>query len=284
VTALDLRGRRLALDRPAVMGIVNVTPDSFSDGGRFATRDAALRHIEQLAREGADLVDVGGESTRPGARAVSVDEELARVMPVIEAAASVTDLPVSVDTSRPEVMRAAAGAGAAMVNDVRALRVAGALEAVRDTGVAVCLMHMRGEPGSMQSAPSYTNVVAQVGAFLAERRQACLDAGVDAGRIVVDPGFGFGKSLAHNLALLRHLDRLTGLGAPVLVGLSRKSMIGAILDRPVDERLTGSVAAALLAVERGARIVRVHDVRPTREALLIHAAVTGGDMQTDTIP
>lgn len=283
MTALDLRGRRLSLDRPAVMGIVNVTPDSFSDGGRFATRDAALRHIEQLAREGADLIDVGGESTRPGARPVGTDEELERVLPVIEGAASVSDRPVSVDTSRPEVMRAAVAAGAVMVNDVRALRVDGAIEAVRDTGVAVCLMHMQGEPRSMQSAPDYSDVVAQVGAFLAARRQACLEAGVDPGCIVLDPGFGFGKTLAHNLALLRHLDRLTGLGAPLLVGLSRKSMLGAIVDRPVDERVTASVAAALMAVERGARIVRVHDVRPTREALDIHAAVTGGDRRADSI-
>jgi len=284
VTSLDLRGRRLDLDRPAVMGILNLTPDSFSDGARYTGRDVALRRIEQMAREGADIIDVGGESTRPGARRVGVTEELDRVLGVIERAPSVTDRPVSVDTSKPEVMRAAAAAGAAMVNDVRALRTAGALEAVRDTGVAVCLMHMQGDPRTMQAAPAYADVVEEVAGFLLERRAACLAGGIAADRIALDPGFGFGKSLAHNLELLRRLDRLADLGSPLLVGLSRKSMIGAIIDRPVDERVTASVAAALIAVERGARIVRVHDVRPTREALDILEAVADGALQAQANP
>jgi dihydropteroate synthase len=267
----------LDLTRPRVMGILNVTPDSFSDGGRFATRDAALRQARQMVAEGADLIDVGGESTRPGAAAVPVEAELDRVIPVIEAVTRALPVPVSIDTSKPEVMRAAVAAGATLVNDVAALRRPGALAAAAALDVPVCLMHMQGEPRTMQLAPDYRDVVGEVRAFLAERLAACEAAGIPRERLLVDPGFGFGKTLAHNLALLRGLPQLRELGVPVLVGLSRKAMIGALLgDVPAGERLHGSVAAALLAAERGAAIVRVHDVGPTVQALRILAAV-GGD-------
>jgi len=277
MTTLHCGPHTLDLTRPRVMGILNVTPDSFSDGGHFASPEAAVRRARELAAEGADLIDVGGESTRPGARAVSVQEEMDRVIPVIEALATELPVPVSIDTSKPEVMRAAVAAGAALINDVAALRRPGALAAAAALGVPVCLMHMQGEPGTMQEDPSYRDVVAEVTGFLAERLAACEAAGIPGGRLLVDPGFGFGKTLAHNLALLRGLRRLTALGVPVLVGLSRKSMIGALLGgAPAGERLHGSLAAAVLAVERGAAIVRVHDVGPTVQALRIVAAV-GGD-------
>ena len=259
---LELPLTRLDLGRPRVMGVLNVTPDSFSDGGDWYDPARALDHALAMVEAGADLVDVGGESTRPGAAAVSPDEELRRVIPVVEALSAACPVPVSVDTSAPEVMRAAAGAGAQLVNDVRALQRPGALEAVAETGLAACLMHMRGEPGTMQQSPHYPNgVVAEVSAFLSER-------------LLVDPGFGFGKTLDDNLALLAGLGELLGLGMPLLVGLSRKSMIGALLDLPVEERLHGSVAAALVAVERGARIVRVHDVAATVQALAVWNAVS----------
>jgi dihydropteroate synthase len=277
MTTLRCGHHTLDLTRARVMGILNVTPDSFSDGGDFATREAALRHARQMVADGADLIDLGGESTRPGAPPVSVAEELDRVIPVIEALAGELAVPVSVDTSKPEVMRAAVAAGAGLINDVAALRRPGALAVAAALRVPVCLMHMQGEPGTMQQDPTYGDVVAEVTAFLAGRLAACEAAGIPRERLLVDPGFGFGKTLAHNLALLRGLPRLASLGVPVLAGLSRKSMIGALLGGvPVGERLHGSVAAAVLAVERGAAIVRVHDVGPTVQALRIVAAV-GGD-------
>ncbi|MBX3725908.1 MAG: dihydropteroate synthase [Xanthomonadales bacterium] len=274
VTVLDCAGRPLVLDRPRVMGIVNVTPDSFSDGGRHADAAAAIAHGLALVAEGADLLDVGGESTRPGAEAVPVEEELRRVLPVVEGLAAAGTVPVSIDTSRPEVMRAAVAAGAGMINDVRALRGEGALDAAAALGVPVCLMHMQGEPDSMQEAPHYDDVIAQVHRFLAERVFACEMAGIDRRRIVLDPGFGFGKTLEHNLALLSGLDRFSDLKLPILAGLSRKRMIGTLTgqDDPA-QRLHGSVAAAVLAAERGARILRVHDVAATVQALAVQTAL-----------
>jgi dihydropteroate synthase len=256
------------------MGVVNVTPDSFSDGGRFLDPQAAVARANTLISEGADIVDIGAESSRPGARGVSAEEELSRLMPVLEGLRD-CPAPVSVDTAKPEVMRAAIAAGAAMINDIGALRAPGALEAVAASDVAVCLMHMQGEPRTMQQTPSYRDVVAEVGAFLAERVAAAQGAGIARERIVIDPGFGFGKSVEHNFELLRRLDRLAGLGLPVLAGWSRKSTLGAITGRRADERLAGSLAAALLAVERGAKIVRVHDVAATRDALQVLAALEG---------
>ncbi len=274
MTILHCGTHTLDLAQPRVMGILNVTPDSFSDGGRFLDREAALAQGRALVAEGADLLDVGGESTRPGAEPVPVQEELDRVIPVIEALAGELPVPLSVDTSKPEVMRAAVAAGASLINDVAALRRPGALAAAAESGVPVCLMHMQGEPGTMQREPSYRDVVAEVRNFLAGRIAACEAAGIPRDRLLVDPGFGFGKTLAHNLALLRDLPALRSLGVAVLAGLSRKAMIGALLDgAPVDERLYGSLAAAVLAVERGAAIVRVHNVAPTVQALRIVAAV-----------
>jgi dihydropteroate synthase len=270
---LDCAGKVVDLSRPAVMGVLNVTPDSFSDGGRYLQLAEALRRAETMVAEGAALIDVGGESTRPGAPPVSAQEELERVLPVVERLARELPAPVSVDTSKPEVMRAVARAGAGLINDVRALRLPGALEAVATSGLPVCLMHMRGEPATMQREPGYADVVGEVRAFLAERVRACENAGIPRERILVDPGFGFGKTLDHNLILLRHLNRFTGLAAGVLVGMSRKSMIGALLDAPVDERLAGSLAAAVIAAWQGARIVRAHDVRETVQALRVCAAV-----------
>jgi len=271
-------GRRaLDLTRPRVMGILNVTPDSFSDGGRFLDRDRAIAHARAMLAEGADLIDVGGESTRPGAAPVPEAEEFDRVVPVIEALVADGAL-VSVDTMKPAVMRAAIAAGASMVNDVRALREAGAIEAVAQSGVAVCLMHMRGTPASMQQAPEYVDVVADVRAFLMARAGVCEAAGIARDRIALDPGFGFGKTQAHNLALLARLDEIVALGYPLLAGLSRKSTLGAITGRPEGERVAASVAAALLAVERGASIVRVHDVRETADALAVWRAVNSGEL------
>lgn len=272
---LDCGGRALDLGRPAVMGILNTTPDSFSDGGIFLRRDDAIRRAIAMAEEGAAIIDVGGESTRPGAPPVSVEEELDRVVPVIEALHTELPLPISIDTSKPAVMRAAVAAGAGLINDVYALRAEGAIEAAGDVAVPVCLMHMQGEPRTMQLNPVYTDVVAEVSDFLAARVAACLAAGIPAERLLVDPGFGFGKTDVHNLELLRRLDLIAGLGIPVLAGLSRKSMIGRLLDLPVDQRLYPSIALALLAVHNGAAIVRAHDVGPTVQALRMYYSVYG---------
>ena len=271
---LDCAGRVLKLDRARVMGIVNVTPDSFSDGGAHADTDAAVAHGLALAQEGADILDVGGESTRPGADEVPLEEELRRVVPVIERLVRETSLPVSVDTCKPEVMRAAVQAGAGMINDVCALRRDGALEAAAALGVPVVLMHMLGQPRSMQDDPRYDDVVAEVHRFLAERIFAAELAGIAKKCLVVDPGFGFGKTIAHNLTLLAQLERFTELGVPVLAGLSRKRSIGELTGRQVPaERVAGSVAAHLVAAQRGARIVRVHDVAATVDALKVWEAV-----------
>jgi dihydropteroate synthase len=248
------------------MGIVNVTPDSFSDGGRFLDTRKAIEHGRRLIEEGAAILDIGGESTRPGAAPVAADEELRRVIPVIEGLAGSKAI-LSVDTSKPEVMKAAAAAGAHLINDVYALRLPGALDAAAESGCAVCLMHMQGEPRTMQQDPRYGDVVNEVKAFLTERVQSCRASGVAPERIAIDPGFGFGKTLAHNAALLRGLDALTADGVPVLVGLSRKSMLGKILDKPAGERVYGSLALAVMAVLKGARIVRAHDVAATVDAL-----------------
>ena len=257
------------------MGVLNVTPDSFSDGGSYAALPEALDHALQLADEGAAIIDVGGESTRPGAAPVPVDEELRRVIPVVEDLARRLSIPVSVDTSKPEVMRAAIAAGASMINDVRALRAAGAVEVIAGSDVAICLMHMQGEPRTMQSAPRYADVLADVREFLRDRVATCVEAGIPAARIAVDPGFGFGKSVEHNLELLRRLPELAADGRPVLAGLSRKRMIGQLIGRPTADRLAGSIALATMAALAGARIVRAHDVRPTVDALRIVAAAAG---------
>ncbi len=258
---------------PLVMGILNVTPDSFSDGGRFTRVEQALRHALQMQAEGADIIDIGGESTRPGAADVSADEELARVIPVIEAIRSESDIPISIDTSKPGVMQTAVAAGASLINDVRALQAPGALEAAAALAVPVCLMHMQGEPRSMQTDPRYKNVVAEVSAFLRERVAACEAAGITRRRLILDPGFGFGKTLDHNLRLLHDLPQIVAIGLPVLVGISRKSMIGKLLEVPVEARLPASVALAGLAVWLGATIVRAHDVQATVQAVRMCAAV-----------
>lgn len=273
MNVIDCGGRALDLRRVAVMGVLNITPDSFSDGGLFLSRERALERAIEIAEEGADIIDVGGESTRPGADAVSVEDELNRVVPVIEALHKVIALPISIDTSKPEVMRRAVAAGAGMINDVRALRAPGALSVAAQLRVPVCLMHMQGEPRTMQDNPHYDDVVAEVKAFLRTRREACIAAGIPEERIVIDPGFGFGKTAEHNLALLRHLDQLKSLGSPLLVGLSRKSVIGSVLDLPIGQRLHASVALAVIAARNGANIVRVHDVRATREAIRMAEAV-----------
>lgn len=259
------------------MGILNVTPDSFSDGGRYDRLDDALRHAERMVREGATLIDVGGESTRPGARSVSPTEELERAAPVVERIARELDVVISVDTSTPAVMRETARLGAGLINDVRSLQRDGALDAAVDSGLAVCLMHMRGEPQTMQDAPAYQDVVAEVGAFLQERVDACVAAGIDRERLLLDPGFGFAKTLEHNLVLFRHLQALHDLGLPLLVGVSRKSMIGKVLGREVDERLYGSLALAALALAKGARIIRVHDVAATVDVMRMISAVEMAD-------
>ena len=276
---LDCAGRLLRLDRPRVVGVLNLTPDSFSDGGIHGGVDDAVAHGLRMAEEGADMLDVGGESTRPGADDVSVEEELRRVLPVIEQLLARTTLPISIDTSKPEVMRAAVAAGAGMINDVYALRRGGAMDAAVELGVPVCLMHMLGEPRSMQDAPQYDDVVGEVHRFLVDRLFACELAGIDRRKVLVDPGFGFGKTLEHNLALLCTLERFAGLGGGVYVGLSRKHMIGTLTGRatPAD-RAAGSAAAALIAVQRGARMVRVHDVLPTVDALAVWRAVQAADV------
>ncbi|MDH5832498.1 dihydropteroate synthase [Luteimonas kalidii] len=276
---IDCGGRILRLDRPRVMGIVNATPDSFSDGGEHFDADAAVAHGLRLVEEGADVLDVGGESTRPGAVDVPVEEELRRVVPVIERLVRETALPVSVDTSKPDVMRAAVAAGAGMINDVQALRRDGALDAAASLGVPVVLMHMHGEPGSMQEAPEYDDVVGEVHRFLAERIFAAEMSGIPKQRLLVDPGFGFGKTTAHNLQLLAQLQRFIELGVPVLAGLSRKRTIGELTGRELPrERVAGSVAAHLVAVQRGAGIVRVHDVAATVDALKVWSAVAAVPM------
>ncbi|SDK56021.1 dihydropteroate synthase [Billgrantia gudaonensis] len=273
-TWLPCGRHRLDISFPRVMGVLNVTPDSFSDGGRHNARDEALRHAERLLAEGAAIVDVGGESTRPGAVPIPVQQELDRVLPVVEALVSELDALVSVDTSSPEVMQAAAQAGAGMLNDVRSLQREGAMKAAATSGLPVCLMHMQGEPGDMQNAPYYDRPVEEVVFdFLAARVAACEAAGLRRERLLLDPGFGFAKTVEHNLRLLNRLDRLERLGLPLLVGMSRKSMIGKVLARPVEERLSGGLALAALAVERGARIVRVHDVGPALDAINMTWAV-----------
>jgi dihydropteroate synthase len=257
------------------MGVLNVTPDSFSDGGRYAGIDAAVAHAERMVEEGAAIVDVGGESTRPGASPVSAEEEIRRVVPVIERLSTGIAVPVSVDTSKPEVMCAAVDAGAQMINDVRALRMPGALAAAAESGAAVCLMHMQGEPASMQTAPAYRDVIAEVRSFLDARVAACLSAGVPRGRICIDPGIGFGKLMEHNLALLAGLSGICEPSLPIVVGVSRKSLVGMITGRPPTDRLAGSIAFAALAVARGARIVRAHDVAATVDAVKVAAALLG---------
>ncbi|HYS58853.1 MAG TPA: dihydropteroate synthase [Burkholderiales bacterium] len=262
------------LDRPLVAGVVNVTPDSFSDGGRYLEPGVAIAHARRLTDEGADLIDIGAESSRPGASSVSTELELSRLLPVLEGLRD-SPVPISVDTTKPEVMRAVIGAGAAMINDIGALNSPGALETVASTDVAVCLMHMQGEPRTMQREPRYGDVVAEVRAFLAERVAAAEARGIARERIVIDPGFGFGKTVAHNFELLRNLHRLAEMGLPVMAGWSRKSTLGAVTGRGAGERLAASIAAALLAVEHGATIVRVHDVAATRDAFAVLAAMDG---------
>ncbi len=265
----------------SVMGVLNVTPDSFSDGGRFKQRDAALQHAEQMLAEGAAVIDIGGESTRPGADEITVEQELERVIPVLEGIKQRFEVAVSVDTSKALVMRAAIAAGADMINDVRALQEEGALQACAASTIQVCLMHMQGQPRTMQQAPSYTDVVAEVEDFFRQRIGVCQAAGIGIERIWLDPGFGFGKNLMHNTELLQRLSELDALGLPQLVGMSRKSMIGALLgDRPVDGRLQGSVAAAVIAAMQGAMMVRVHDVGATVDALKIVQAVKQSGRQS----
>ncbi len=266
---LNCGGRALVLDRPRIMGVLNITPDSFSDGGAFVTPERAIDQAREMVAGGADIIDVGGESTRPGADAISPQEEMDRVLPVLEALLAEFPVPVSIDTSKPEVMREAAGRGAGMINDIMALRREGAMQAAADSGLPVCLMHMQGEPRTMQKNPRYDDVVGEVMAFLGERVAACTAAGISRRRLVLDPGFGFGKTLTHNYQLLRELGRFVAMGLPVLTGISRKSMVGRVIDKPVDQRLYGSVAAAVLAAREGARILRVHDVAPTVDAVRI---------------
>ena len=272
IATLRCGPKTLDLSRPVVMGVLNVTPDSFSDGGRFLPVEAAVAHGVRLAEEGAAIIDIGGESTRPGAAPVSIDEELRRVVPVVERLRAATQAVISVDTSKPEVIREAVAAGAGLINDVRALAEPGALEAAAASGCAVCLMHMQGDPRTMQRAPSYVDVVKEVKAFLDEHVQRCRAAGVSSDRIAVDPGFGFGKTLEHNLELLRRLRELHD-ELPVLVGLSRKSMVGTLTGRGAGERVHGSIALAVIAALNGARIVRAHDVAATVDALKMVAAV-----------
>lgn len=271
-TVLKLGRFTLSLDRPLIMGVVNITPDSFSDGGKFLDPAAAIAHAARLVEEGADILDIGGESSRPGAEPVSLEEERNRVLPVLRGIVGL-GVPVSVDTCKPELMREAVAAGASMINDVFGLRAAGALRAVAASDAAVCLMHMKGEPRTMQAQPSYDDVVREVGQFLLERATAARAAGIAAERIVIDPGFGFGKTTEHNLTLIRNLRELASSGYPVLAGLSRKSLFGKIVGRAVAERMPASVAGAMLAVQRGAAIVRVHDVAASRDALLVMRAV-----------
>lgn len=276
-TRLPCGSRVLDLARTHVMGILNVTPDSFSDGGRFSQLDAALRHAEAMVAAGATLIDVGGESTRPGARAVSPLEELERVAPIVERIHRELDVIISVDTSTPAVMRETARLGAGLINDVRSLQRDGALDAAAATGLPVCLMHMLGEPGTMQDDPRYDDLVGEVKDFLAGRMAQCAAVGIAHERIILDPGFGFAKTLQHNLSLFKHMETLHALGRPLLVGVSRKSMIGLALNRPVGERLHGGLALAALAVVKGARILRVHDVAETIDVVRMIAAVESAE-------
>lgn len=259
------------------MGILNTTPDSFSDGGRFDITDHAVKYAQQMISEGADIIDIGGESTRPGAASVSIEEELQRVIPVIEFIRKQSDIAISIDTSKVEVMQAAINAGADMVNDVNALRAEYAIETCAQMNVPVCLMHMQGKPRVMQQQPQYKNVIEDIKQFLQQRVDACVQAGIKKENIILDPGFGFGKTLEHNLSLLKHLDAFSAIGLPLLIGISRKSMLGAILDAEVDERLAGSLAAAVLAYDKGAKIFRVHDVKPTVDALKVCQAVLSAE-------
>jgi dihydropteroate synthase len=270
---LDCAGKSLDLSRPRVMGVLNITPDSFSDGGAWFAPEQAVAHAQRMVEEGAAIIDVGGESTRPGAVPVTLEEELRRVIPVIEALHASVSVPVSIDTRKPEVMRAAVAAGAGLINDVSALQAPGAIGTAAGLGVPVCLMHMQGIPESMQDNPDYRDVVGEVQTFLVGRARACEAGGIAPGRILLDPGFGFGKTTGHNLQLLQHLDMLVQAGYPVLVGLSRKSLIGKVLGLPVDKRLYPGVALAVLAVWNGAALVRCHDVRETREAIEMCQAV-----------
>ncbi|ATV16542.1 dihydropteroate synthase [Pseudomonas avellanae] len=276
-TRLPCGNRVLDLAHTHVMGILNATPDSFSDGGRYSQLDAALRHAEAMVLAGATLIDVGGESTRPGARPVSPAQEVERVAPVVEIIARELDVIISVDTSTPEVMLATAGLGAGLINDVRSLQRPGALEAAASTGLPVCLMHMQGEPGTMQNDPHYEDLLAEVSAFLLERMNQCVAAGIDRQQIILDPGFGFAKTLEHNLSLFKRMEALRALGRPLLVGVSRKSMIGAVLGRPVDQRLSGGLALAALAMTKGAKILRVHDVAETADVVRMIAAVQAAE-------
>jgi dihydropteroate synthase len=270
------RHRILDLTRPVVMGILNVTPDSFSDGGRYAAAEAALARARELVAEGAAIIDVGGQSTRPGSIEVAEAVELARVLPVIEGIAASCDVAISIDTSKAAVMRAAVAAGACIINDTGALRAPGARAAAAESQAGVCLMHMQGEPRTMQDSPHYNDVVAEVIEFLLRERHACVDAGIAGDAVAFDPGLGFGKSLEHNLTLLKELPRIAALGAPLLVGVSRKSVVGKILGKPVNERLYGGLGLAALAVSSGARIIRTHDVGPTQDAIRSVSAVLQG--------
>jgi len=278
VAILNCGARQLDLSSTQIMGILNVTPDSFSDGGQLYSDqslsiDRALKHAELMVAEGATIIDIGGESTRPGADPVSLQEEMDRVLPVLERLSAEVDVVTSIDTSSPELMRAAASLGAGILNDVRALGREGAIDAAASTGLPVCVMHMQGSPATMQRAPSYSDVVAEVQDFLAQQIARCVDAGIERTQVIVDPGFGFGKTLEHNLQLLNRLDRLQELGVPILSGTSRKSMIGNLLDREPDQRLAGGLATVALAVERGARIIRVHDVAATVDCVRMTEAV-----------
>ncbi len=268
---------QLDLTRPKVMGILNVTPDSFSDGGDFISHANAVSHAQKMLSDGAAIIDIGGESTRPGAEAVSEQEELDRVIPVIEEIKRQLSVVVSIDTNKPAVMREAVAAGAGMINDVMALRAPGAIETARLLNVPVCIMHMQGEPRTMQQNPEYTDVVSDIKRFFEQRVDECVNAGIPRDHLLLDPGFGFGKTLMHNITLLKRLDEFNSIGLPLLVGISRKSMIGAILeDAPVKDRLYGSLAAAVLALDNGAAIIRVHDVKPTVDALKVVDAVRYG--------
>ena len=285
IPALDCNGRALRLDRPRICGILNLTGDSFSGDGLRGDVEAAVAQGMTMVEQGADMLDIGAESTRPGATAVDAQTEIARVVPVIEALAKRVEVPISIDTSKPEVMRAAIAAGAGFINDVYALRREGALDAAAELKVPVCVMHMQGEPGTMQDDPHYDDVVGEVHRFLAERVFACEMSGIDKRRVLVDPGFGFGKTLEHNLALLRGLERFRDLGAGAFVGVSRKAMIGTLTGRKSGaERAAGSATAAMIAVQRGATIVRVHDVVATRDALNVWKAVHEGDVPAKAEP